>query len=455
MTERPFATHQGEPGALAAAAPAPLPGYYPDPSVPGFVRYWGGASWVPGTSRPAPVAGEHLAPPRGVAQRPANLAAAAPPPPVLPSPSPSPAPAPGFGGAFAGGAPPVRADETGPVFFDETSGGASFVMAPFAAEAVAPPVRPLPPTPSPAVAANPAPAPAPAPVAAGWKATQSRPAERISWGAPAVTTPEPVPTASATVVAPVPVPVPAPAPVSAPAPEPVAPGAGSRPERTAVAEPVAPKAGGAVPAARRKPVTSASGSASGSTSGSTSGPSPAAAAARRRGSAAARRPAAPAPAGLGRRLTARLVDGLVLVLVAVAAGVPMVRSISVHLDQKLGEAAQASRANSGAQVQVWLVDGTVLGRAGVVLGVVLLAALLYEVLPVARTGQTFGKRLAGIRVVDAERPGAAPSFGRSALRWVVRQAALLSVFGLLAPVLDRKGRRAWQDRAAGTRVVRS
>ncbi|GAA3054140.1 hypothetical protein GCM10020229_77280 [Kitasatospora albolonga] len=144
-----------------------------------------------------------------------------------------------------------------------------------------------------------------------------------------------------------------------------------------------------------------------------------------------------------------------LVLVAVAAGVPMVRSISVHLDQKLGEAAQASRANSGAQVQVWLVDGTVLGRAGVLLGVVLLAALLYEVLPVARTGQTFGKRLAGIRVVDAERPGAAPSFGRSALRWVVRQAALLSVFGLLAPVLDRKGRRAWQDRAAGTRVVRS
>ncbi|WP_251064683.1 DUF2510 domain-containing protein, partial [Streptomyces sp. ISL-44] len=30
-------------------------GYYPDPSIPGYVRYWNGAAWVPGTSRPAPV----------------------------------------------------------------------------------------------------------------------------------------------------------------------------------------------------------------------------------------------------------------------------------------------------------------------------------------------------------------------------------------------------------------
>ncbi|MBK0376747.1 RDD family protein [Streptomyces sp. RB110-1] len=68
------------------SAPTPAPGdespregYYPDPSIPGYVRYWNGASWVPGTSRPAPAA---------------------------------PAPA----------APAVRdapAEETGPIFFDE------------------------------------------------------------------------------------------------------------------------------------------------------------------------------------------------------------------------------------------------------------------------------------------------------------------------------------------------
>lgn len=52
------------------SAPTPAPGddrpregYYPDPSIPGYVRYWNGASWVPGTSRPAPSGGEPLSSP--------------------------------------------------------------------------------------------------------------------------------------------------------------------------------------------------------------------------------------------------------------------------------------------------------------------------------------------------------------------------------------------------------
>lgn len=80
------------------SAPTPAPGddrpregYYPDPSIPGYVRYWNGASWVPGTSRPAPTDGETLAPPPGA--QPAQPAAAA--------------------------AAPV--EETGPHFFDEES----------------------------------------------------------------------------------------------------------------------------------------------------------------------------------------------------------------------------------------------------------------------------------------------------------------------------------------------
>ncbi|MFD0058607.1 DUF2510 domain-containing protein, partial [Streptomyces sp. NPDC127168] len=54
------------------SAPTPAPGddrpregYYPDPSIPGYVRYWNGASWVSGTSRPAPKDGESLVPPPG------------------------------------------------------------------------------------------------------------------------------------------------------------------------------------------------------------------------------------------------------------------------------------------------------------------------------------------------------------------------------------------------------
>ncbi|MFE4664161.1 RDD family protein [Streptomyces sp. NPDC056716] len=80
------------------SAPTPAPGddrpregYYPDPSIPGYVRYWNGASWVPGTSRPAPADGEPLSPPPGV--QPATPAPAA--------------------------APAAPVEETGPHFFDE------------------------------------------------------------------------------------------------------------------------------------------------------------------------------------------------------------------------------------------------------------------------------------------------------------------------------------------------
>ncbi|WP_141205229.1 RDD family protein [Streptomyces griseorubiginosus] len=62
------------------SAPTPAPGddrpregYYPDPSIPGYVRYWNGASWVPGTSRPAPAAGEPLASPTGSGPAPAPV----------------------------------------------------------------------------------------------------------------------------------------------------------------------------------------------------------------------------------------------------------------------------------------------------------------------------------------------------------------------------------------------
>ncbi|WP_069811116.1 RDD family protein [Streptomyces sp. TP-A0874] len=62
-------------------------GYYPDPSIPGYIRYWDGDAWVPGTSRPAPRPGEEMpSPPAG-----------------YPLPEPDPAPT----------------DETGPVFLDE------------------------------------------------------------------------------------------------------------------------------------------------------------------------------------------------------------------------------------------------------------------------------------------------------------------------------------------------
>ncbi|WP_327132261.1 RDD family protein [Streptomyces sp. NBC_01343] len=113
-------------------------GYYPDPSIPGFVRYWNGLNWVPGTSRPAAAA-------------PAAAAAA-------------------------------RSDETGPVFLDET-GLTEALREPE-------PVAPAAPAAS-ADPAAPAASAAPAAHAASWQADPQHQSgfggprdDRVSWGSP-------------------------------------------------------------------------------------------------------------------------------------------------------------------------------------------------------------------------------------------------------------------------------
>ncbi|MEW2548400.1 DUF2510 domain-containing protein, partial [Streptomyces sp. NPDC047002] len=121
----------------AAGDGGPAAGYYPDPSIPGYVRYWNGAAWVPGTSRPAP-AGSEAADPRAQAA------------PQAPAPD----------------AAPQAAEETGPVFFDED--------------------------PSAGVADGPDAAPAPQEPASAWQADTARQSgfgsevdHRVAWGAPA------------------------------------------------------------------------------------------------------------------------------------------------------------------------------------------------------------------------------------------------------------------------------
>ncbi|MFD9380353.1 RDD family protein [Streptomyces sp. NPDC059999] len=466
-------------------------GYYPDPSIPGFVRYWNGSSWVPGTSRPAP------------------------------------------------------ADETGPVFLDQTS----------VTEALPEP-RPHPrPRARPEPASEPAPEPAsgPAAEAAGWQADPAHQAGfggprdvRVSWGNREDATPEHEPGAPSTRppavaaaerfpaqasaegvgilsarspaarVAPSPPPTPAPAPEREPAPEPVpapapapapaavrptvpetawpaAPGGGgpgsgltsSWPEATpADAAPRPPEAG--VAAARRSPATPrlpaaleapvrAAGEATrtappaardtaGPAAAATPAPAPAPtpapepapapvvteppAAPRRTDRAVFERMAQRAvrPAGLGRRLLARALDSLVYAGVAAGAAVPFVPAVTAHVEAKVQAARETGRATT-----VWLLDGTVGGYLALVLAAVLLFGVFYEALPTARWGRTPGKKLCGVRVlaVATLRP---PTVGAALRRWLV--CALLGLPGGLRSLGDRPRRQAWHDKAAKTYVAR-
>lgn len=488
------------------SAPTPAPGddrprdgYYPDPSIPGYVRYWNGASWVPGTSRPAPSDGETLSPPPGVQ-------------PVEPAP-----------------AAPV--EETGPHFFDED---------PEPAAPHAPQTGPAD-EPGPAAPADTAHGSRPEPASA-WGADRSRQSgfggdqdRKVSWGAPRGVDPrlpadrpepggEPAGAAAAPPAAEEPdaqqgtfvfrrptadarpqasggaqaaqtegtmtfraVPrarrqgggagaqppaqqVPAQAtPPTPPAPAPAHSGPAGPQQSGAPAAPAAPvtQAPQAVPHPAPQPGTPA---ATPMTSGPGGGQHSWAqqvhhlAAGDGGGqpvapwkpvpqdpfAAAVLDQAAARPANLGKRLAARLLDTLVVGAVTAAAAVPLGTRAVDHVNDKI-DAAKLS----GEQVTVWLLDGTTSVYLGIVLGVLLVLGGLYEALPTARWGHTLGKKLFGLQVRDIE-GHEPPSLGLAVRRWLVYSVPgllAIGIVGVLWCLFDRPWRQCWHDKAANTFVA--
>jgi uncharacterized RDD family membrane protein YckC len=457
------------------------PGYYPDPSVPGYVRYWD-AGWVPGTSRPAPVPGERLAPPAAAIRRGVSLRH---PPAAEPQ-------------AQVLGAP-ATPEQSGVVYLDGTLPGGIGLTLPAAEPEprpqpqpqltdswrVAPPLSPPSPPPASGPQAQPGPQPNPvhegrgdgaSPACRGPAAVPApeRPSVAEEWARPGAAR-EHRPTAA-----------PAERHVDGPSAGgsafhgaetssgeiPVAesaqvssgtgswPGAGvARAARAAGSKRLRPAAfaqrvswgteedapGSAPAAAPATPKLIPSPSPA-----PTPAPGPAVAAPR----AAAGRARRPVPAPYGRRLFARLLDtAVVWGALAVGIGFPLGDSVSRHLQSKI---VAAHVAYGGGVTRVWLVDGAVLRAAGMLLLALLGAGLLYEALPTVLFGRTLGKWLCGLRVVDAG-SGRRPGFGRGVLRWLSHQPlllVLLSPFALVGSLRDRPLRRSWPDRAARTFVAR-
>ncbi|WP_318210033.1 RDD family protein [Streptomyces sp. SJL17-1] len=538
----------------------PQAGYYPDPSIPGYIRYWNGGAWVPGTSRPAPADGEvppgppASAIPAGpiLASGPAPAPAAA--QPARPEPEPvqphqparhqpqqphepqqlqqshephqpqqlhgqpyQPQPVPGLEPVRPAASVPAQAqapaqlpapdrtpaalpapdrtpalapvptvEETGPVFFDEE--------------------------------------PAPAEPASAWQADTSRQTgfggdrdQKVSWGAPRTPDPrtpadwpvagagEPEPESEARSVAPatdpratggaarlggmpvtpIPTPAPAPAPAAAPQkPQPTPRAPRPQPAPQPAPEPAATAA--PAPAPAPAPVHQAPATPSWAQQAQ-SQPRPQAQqpqAQQPRGQQpqaqhpqpqqpqsqdpqqpvvpwkppvddlfvqAARAQASARPAGLGRRLIARLIDSLVLGALVGVAAFPFVTAALDHINGKIEAAKQ-----SGVTVQVWLVDGTTSVQFGIALAAFFVIGVLYEALPTAKWGRTLGKKLCGIEVrdIEAHQP---PRFGAALRRWLVYSVLGLLAIGVLNVLwclFDRPWRQCWHDKAARTFVAR-
>lgn len=476
---------------------SPLPGYYPDPSIPGYIRYWDGTAWVPGTSRPQPGPGEP--PPEPPAQR-GGISRGA-----VPAQRPA-----------QQSAPPVQ-EETGPVFLDDDENQ----------EGSLPEVRQRGDVASREEQAtswdDPRRLHGNSPDAGGaWQADVSRQSgfggeqdQRVSWGADAGAG-EQAPAAPADSGDTIGIRLPRGG-VAGHRRQPQAqhPQQHEQHEQQGAAQPYTPPqwaAGGSpdaqaqahAEALRQQGTAYQQGQGGFGVGAPQQAPGPEQAPDRQYGQAAppwqaggqqaqpqapqqAERPpwaqqvhdlaqpggqavgqepvtpwrppvddpflraaqAQARPAGLGRRFGAALLDGILVAGVTAAAAFPLVGKATDHIQDKIDAARQA-----GVTRQIWLVDGTTGGCLAIVLGAFLVFGLLYEALPTAKWGRTLGKKLFGLTVVDVERQDP-PRFGASLRRWLVRYVLSLlvvGVVGVLWCLFDRPWRQCWHDKAARTFV---
>lgn len=146
----------------------------------------------------------------------------------------------------------------------------------------------------------------------------------------------------------------------------------------------------------------------------------------------------PAPASLGRRAVASLLD----VAVALLLGGGVVVAVALRTARDVGSDPAATPAVPGVLLGAWAL---------------LLVQALVQWWTHGTLGWTLGRRLLHLRTVDA-RTGRPLGLGRVLLRGLVVAAGSVVLVGwlvvLASPLLDRTGRnRGWHDRVVGGEVV--
>ncbi|MFJ5551962.1 MULTISPECIES: RDD family protein [unclassified Streptomyces] len=166
-------------------------------------------------------------------------------------------------------------------------------------------------------------------------------------------------------------------------------------------------------------------------------------------------------ATMGRRLGARLIDGVaigILYFIFSAIGLAGVFGASKSIDDcsgmQFGSQEYADCVNDANEAA----GGIIMTFLGVML-LFFLVTLLYEWLMISLLGATVGKMALGLKVVK-ENTGQNPGLGGGFIRWIIPiVGAFLCYIGAvlvyLSPFFDNSGKlQGWHDRAAGTLVVK-
>jgi uncharacterized RDD family membrane protein YckC len=164
-------------------------------------------------------------------------------------------------------------------------------------------------------------------------------------------------------------------------------------------------------------------------------------------------------AGWGRRAVARLLDGIVISMLALLVAFPATSDVLDILRRELSESLQAAQNGTNPSSTV-LVNPQLVQAAGVISLARLLVSLAYDLLFLLWRQATPGKLLLGLRV-RRWTPGERLSPTVVVRRWLSSEAAwtipqvgtVYNLVDVLWPLRDAR-RQALHDKFAGTCVVR-
>jgi uncharacterized RDD family membrane protein YckC len=141
---------------------------------------------------------------------------------------------------------------------------------------------------------------------------------------------------------------------------------------------------------------------------------------------------------MGARFLAALIDAVIIgipfgILLGIAYAVVVKNGSCVETDNGL---SCTSSSGAGFLVVLYIL--------------LIAAAILYPVIMIGRFGATVGKRVMGLKVVDAN-TGGLIGYGRAFIREFLKSLCILVV---LSPFFDNTGRyQGWQDKVANDYVI--
>jgi uncharacterized RDD family membrane protein YckC len=144
------------------------------------------------------------------------------------------------------------------------------------------------------------------------------------------------------------------------------------------------------------------------------------------------------PGSMGARFLAALIDAVIIgipfgILLGIAYAVVVKNGSCVETDNGL---SCTSSSGAGFLVVLYIL--------------LIAAAILYPVIMIGRFGATVGKRVMGLKVVDAN-TGGLIGYGRAFIREFLKSLCILVV---LSPFFDNTGRyQGWQDKVANDYVI--